>query len=136
MSVLESERGAEKLVLRRPGAPAPLLVQNAPAHQRPFIHPLAAPDGQGELTEDMPAHHPWQRGLYVGLNEVGGFGFWKQGTGAAGESDGTFHPQPLVGPAVDGAWVVWQVRSQWRAPGGAPLGGDPDLAPVRRGRPL
>jgi len=121
MSALQSEWGAEKLVLRRPGAPAPLLVQNAPPHRRPFIHPLAAPDGQGELTEDMPAHHPWQRGLYVGLNDVGGVGFWKEGTGAAGESDGTFHPQPLEGPAVDGARATWQVRSQWRAPGGAPL---------------
>ncbi len=121
MSVLQAESGSERLVLRRACAAAPLLVQHAPAHRRPFIHPLAAPDGQGELTEDMPAHHPWQRGLYVGLNEVDGVGFWKEGTGAAGERDGTFHPASLSTPTLAGSRASWQVHTQWRAPGGEPV---------------
>ena len=84
MRILQAESAPERLAIHRPGSSAPLLVQHTPAHRRPFIHPLAAPDGQGELTEDMPAHHPWQRGLYVGLNDLDGVGFWKEGTSAAG----------------------------------------------------
>jgi hypothetical protein len=118
---LQAECGPERVAIRRPGAPTPLLVQNAPAHRRPFIHPLAAPDGAGELTEDMPAHHPWQRGLYVGLNDVGGVGFWKEGTGAVGETDGTFHPAPLAAPRLEGKLASWEVYTQWQAPGGAPV---------------
>lgn len=121
MNALEAEVGPQRLALRRPGSPAPLLVQHAPAHRRPFIHPLAAPDGQGELTEDMPAHHPWQRGLYVGLNDLDGIGFWKEGQGLAGETDGTFHPQPLEAPVLAGPRASWQVLTQWQAPGGAPV---------------
>ena len=121
MSHLQIESGAERLAIFRAGERAPLLVQRAPAHQRPFIHPLAAPDGVGELTEDRPPHHPWQRGLYVGLNDLDGVGFWKEGKGEAGESDGTFHPAPLGAPVLDAQRVSWAVHTQWQAPGGAPV---------------
>ena len=83
-----------RLLIRRAGAPAPLLIQNARADSRPFIHPLAAPDGNGVLTEDSPAHHKWQHGLYVGLNQVNGHDFWKR--------DEVFHPKPMAPPKVSG----------------------------------
>ena len=121
MSLLQLQSGPEQLAIHRSGTAAPLLVQHAPAHRRPFIHPLAAPDGVGALTEDMPAHHPWQRGLYVGLNDLDGVGFWKEGTGAADESDGTFHPAPLQAAVLPDGRVSWTVRTQWQAPGGAPV---------------
>lgn len=121
MSVLQLKCEPERLAIHRPGSSAPLLVQHAPAHRRPFIHPLAAPDGEGALTEDMPHHHPWQRGLYVGLNDLDGIGFWKEGKGEVGESDGTFHPAPLEAPALQEGRVCWTVRTQWQAPGGTPV---------------
>ena len=94
-----------RLLIRRAGAPAPLLIQNARADSRPFIHPLAAPDGNGVLTEDSPAHHKWQHGLYVGLNQVNGHDFWKR--------DEVFHPKPMAPPKVSGHTVQWVVESLW-----------------------
>ena len=58
----------------------PLLVQNAQEGIRPYIHPIKAPDGKGELTEFSPGHHKHQTGLYWGLKEANGrdyFMNWK-----------------------------------------------------------
>lgn len=54
---------ADKIEVRREGAPAPLLVQNTTADIRPYIHPLMAPDGNGVLTQFRPNHHIHQTGL-------------------------------------------------------------------------
>lgn len=67
-------------VLRSEGA-EPLLVQNAHDGVRPYIHPIKAPDGKGDLTEFSPGHHKHQTGLYWGLKEVNGrdyFMNWKE----------------------------------------------------------
>ncbi len=102
--------------MRREGEQAPLLVQNAPENQRPFIHPWQAPDGAGTLTENAPPHHPWQHGLYVGLNDVNGVGFWTEG-----KTDGTFHPAPLTPATIEGNTATWEVVTEWRDPDGKPL---------------
>lgn len=110
-----------RLALFRPGLAAPLLVQNAPEDARAFIHPLLAPDGRGTLTENEPPHHAWQHGLYVGLNDVSGVGFWTEGRLAGHGPDGTFHPAPLSPPELAGATARWTVTSCWRDPAGADL---------------
>ena len=99
----------------------PVLVQEAPAQGRPYIHPLHAPKGSGILTENAPGHHPWQHGLYVGLNDVNGIGFWTEGLGADREKDGLFACSALSDPAQSGERIQWEVQCQWSAPGGAPL---------------
>ncbi len=48
----------------------PILVQNAQADIRPYIHPITAPDGNGILTQLRPDHHTHQTGLYWGLKRV------------------------------------------------------------------
>ncbi|MFN0128109.1 MAG: DUF6807 family protein [Verrucomicrobiales bacterium] len=50
----------------------PLLTQNARADFRPYLHPILAPDGNGELTQFSPGHHKHQTGLYWGLTRVNG----------------------------------------------------------------
>jgi len=63
-----------------------ILVQNAGENFRPYIHPIAAPDGKGVLTEFSPEHHKHQTGLYWGLTSVNGrnyfqnpgSGYWKR----------------------------------------------------------
>jgi putative membrane-bound dehydrogenase-like protein len=63
---------AGTIAVFRAGARQPILVQNAPADARPYLHPIAAPDGRGVVTEYSPGHHPHQTGLYWGhtrLNE-------------------------------------------------------------------
>lgn len=100
----------------------PILVQHAAADNRPYIHPLRAPDGQGCLTEDQPWHHWWQHGIYTGLHGVNGADFWTEGLARNGlEHDGTFHPRPLASPCVDGNVASWQVETAWRAPQGADI---------------
>jgi hypothetical protein len=49
-----------------------ILVQNAKSNERPFIHPIIAPDGKGVLTEYRPRHHPHQTGIYWGFKLLNG----------------------------------------------------------------
>lgn len=112
-----------QLLIARSKLVAPLLVQHARPDHRPYIHPILAPDGRGVLTEDAPPHHPWQHGLYVGLNDVNGIGFWTEGLRGS-PHDGSFHPRPLTAPHVEGQQVDWSVVTDWRAPDGSPLLGE------------
>ncbi len=95
----------------------PILTVNAPPDGRPFIHPWLAPDGVGSITENKPAHHPWQHGLYTGLNDVNGIGFWTEGL-TGNPMDGTIHVAELSLSKCSGDNVSWQVESHWHAPDG------------------
>ncbi|GAB2558520.1 PVC-type heme-binding CxxCH protein [Spirosoma areae] len=50
----------------------PIVTQVAKADFRPYLHPIAAPDGKGVLTEYSPGHHKHQTGLYWGFTRVNG----------------------------------------------------------------
>ncbi len=50
----------------------PIVTQVAGSDHRPYLHPIAAPDGVGELTEYSPGHRPHQTGLYWGFTRVNG----------------------------------------------------------------
>ena len=39
---------------------------------RPYLHPIAAPDGKGDVTEFSPDHHRHQTGLYWGFTRLNG----------------------------------------------------------------
>ncbi len=119
-SPLRGDHTPSCIAIFRHDQSTPLLVQRADPDTRPFIHPILAPDGNGTLTENAPPHHPWQHGLYVGLNDVNGVGFWTEGR-ANNPQDGSFHPRPLAKPSVDGSTCQWEVISDWRAPDGSPL---------------
>lgn len=67
-----------KAVDIRRGDGSPVLTHRIAVGQRPSIHPLHAPVGDGILTEDTPGHHPWQHELYTGFNLVNCIGFWKE----------------------------------------------------------
>lgn len=119
--MLRVENTPEQMKIYRDGLDVPLLVQNAFADKRPYIHPILAPDGVGVLTEDAPPHHPWQHGLYVGLNDVNGVGFWTETA-----QDGTFHPEQ-PGEWNRDKWKLgadqarWTVETEWRDPAGNAL---------------
>jgi Methane oxygenase PmoA len=117
---LRVESSADTVSVFREGSTTPLLVQNAVADRRPFIHPITVPGGEAAVTEDAPSHHPWQHGLYIGLNDVDGFGFWSEGLSPKNaDTDGTFHPR-LVGSAqADGDRASWTVETEYRDPQGA-----------------
>jgi hypothetical protein len=48
---------------------------------RPYLHPLRDPSGRVVLTEDRPADHPWQHGIFTGFHRVNGFNYWKEDQG-------------------------------------------------------
>jgi hypothetical protein len=112
---LQVKNSSRRIEIYRSGTDRPLITQHAEADRRPFIHPILPPDCVGELTENEPAHHPWQHGLYVGLNDVNGIGFWTEGL-TGNEQDGTFHPSPLLPPRTKGNQVAWDVITEWRNP--------------------
>jgi putative membrane-bound dehydrogenase-like protein len=66
------DEAAGTIVVRRTGASAPIVTQHARPGHRPYLHPIAAPDGNGVLTEANPAHHPHQTGLYWGFTRLNG----------------------------------------------------------------
>lgn len=92
-----------------------LIAQKCYPDRRPFVHPVMAPDGVGILTEDQPAHHPWQHGIYIGLNDVNGQGFWCEGMLPSRKCDGTFHPTPIqLLPSDNSSLVNWQFDCLYR----------------------
>jgi len=48
---------------------------------RPYLHPVHDPSGQLVLTEDRPADHPWQHGIFTGFHRVNGINYWKEDEG-------------------------------------------------------
>jgi hypothetical protein len=48
---------------------------------RPYLHPVRDPSGRVILTEDKPADHPWQHGIFTGFHRVNGFNYWKEDEG-------------------------------------------------------
>jgi len=50
-------------------------------NSRPYLHPVRDASGQAVLTEDRPADHPWQHGIFTGFHRVNGFNYWKEDEG-------------------------------------------------------
>lgn len=69
---IEQDEQAGTISVFRPGGRQPILTQNARPDGRPYLHPIAAPDGKGVLTENSPEHHKHQTGLYWGFTRVNG----------------------------------------------------------------
>ena len=96
------------------GLRPPLVVQNAAPSARPYLHPMLAPDGLGCATENAPPHHPWQHGLYFGLNKVNGVGFWTERLRPkSAATDGTVNCTQLV-TRLTGRSAQWTVTASWR----------------------
>jgi putative heme-binding domain-containing protein len=50
-------------------------------NSRPYLHPVRDPSGKVVLTEDRPADHRWQHGIFTGFHRVNGFNYWKEDEG-------------------------------------------------------
>lgn len=89
----------------------PILTQVARKNFRPYIHPISDPAGTKAIyTEDAPAHHKWQHGLYVGMHGVNGHSFWN--------NDDWFHPRPIKLFHAEGNGAGWVVETEWQGPKG------------------
>lgn len=69
--IRQDKENATIAVFRSEGNQA-VMTQVARPGERPYIHPIIAPDGNGLLTEFRPEHHPHQTGIYWGLKLVNG----------------------------------------------------------------
>ena len=69
---IRHDEKAGTLSVFRAGSNALVLTQHARPDFRPYLHPIAAPDGKGVLTEYSPGHHKHQTGLYWGFTRVNG----------------------------------------------------------------
>ena len=69
-AILDEETGTITVV--RQGESEPIVTQNAAIDHRPYLHPIATPDGKGEFTEYSPGHHKHQTGIYWGFTRVNG----------------------------------------------------------------
>ena len=60
----------------RKNSKEPILSQVSKKDNRPYIHPIIAPDGNGIMTQYRPSHHLHQTGIYWGLKLVNGRDFF------------------------------------------------------------
>ena len=67
---LERDENTGTITVHREATPKAILTQVAGPATRPYLHPIVAPDGKGELTEFSPGHHKHQTGLYWGFTRV------------------------------------------------------------------
>src|SRR5918997_1728723 len=127
MSQLSAVATPHRIALSRPGTEAPLLVQRAAPDHRPYLHPVLAPDGAGVVTEDAPAHHPWQHGVYTGLTDVA-FGQYAYGglflrmPYRAGQGGAARSSEGGDARAADGARARWMAVAM-------PIDGRPAVRP-------
>lgn len=70
--IAELDADGDRVVVHRGDPSTPTVTQHALPEQRPYLHPVLAPDGQGVLTQNRPDHHPHQTGIYWGLTRVDG----------------------------------------------------------------
>src|SRR5260221_8910879 len=73
---------------------------------RPYLHPVRDPSGRVVLTEDHPADHPWQHGIFTGFHgKVNGHEYWM-------ENDGQIRFRRLLGVEDGENQVGWRAVSE------------------------
>jgi len=82
---LKLERGAKELRLLAQSAGSAawfeLLTHVLDPALRPYLHPVRDLSGHVVLTDNRPADHPWQHGIFTGFHRVNGFNYWKEDEG-------------------------------------------------------
>jgi hypothetical protein len=74
----------DRITTTRASDKVTLVTQHAGAEMRPYLHPILAPDGKGELTEFSPGHHKHQTGLYWGFTRVNDRDYFHNNKGDSG----------------------------------------------------
>lgn len=101
LRIEQDEKGEAILVFRADGQ-EPILTQQVGANFRPYLHPIAAPDGKGVLTQYSPGHHKHQTGLYWGFTRVNGRDYFHNPAG------GYWRRVSAKVVAATGPQVKWQ----------------------------
>ncbi len=114
-SRIKMESSASKLVVRSqlPGQSdwIELATYVMETNSRPYLHPVRDASGRVVLTEDRPADHPWQHGIFTGFHRVNGFNYWK-------EDEGKQRFVRLLDSKEDSDRVSWRALVELVAPNG------------------
>jgi len=115
IQVLPGEKSL-RVMARLPGAEkeVELLGYVADPALRPYLHPVRDPAGRVVLTEDKPADHVWQHGIYTGLHKVNGLDFWT-------EREGRQRFVRLLNIHQEQGSAGWVALAEWVAPDGKVL---------------
>ncbi len=98
--------------VERPGRTSFELVHAVLARgERPYLHPVRDASGRFILTEDKPADHPWQHGIFTGFHRVNGFNYWK-------EDEGKQRLVRVLTATNNEARAGWTSLSEWIDPKG------------------
>jgi hypothetical protein len=69
---IRKDKADTSFAVFRKNGKEPILTQIVKKEERPYIHPIVAPDGKGVITEFRPGHHLHQTGIFWGLKLVNG----------------------------------------------------------------
>ena len=116
---VRQDTDAGTITVHRVGEETPILTQNAREDFRPYIHPIVAPDGKGELTQYSPGHHPHQTGLYWGMTRVNGRDFFHHPEGTHWKRAGAMVLKPTS--SQTDLNVRWQTIYQMLNEDGKPI---------------
>lgn len=105
-----------------PGGPRRIFFYSTDARFRTHIHPLNAPGSEYAVTRFRPADHPWQYGIFTGLNAVNGLDFWCCGDAVyAEEIRGAMRHRKLENVESSPERIAFTAVNEWLRPGGRVL---------------
>ena len=112
---MKVEKAPDRLVVRTRSSNSEAWIDLAnyvmkPA-SRPYLHPVRDASGSVVLTEDRPADHPWQHGIFTGFHRVNGFNYWK-------EDEGRQRFVRLLDLQEDADRIAWRALVELVAPDG------------------
>ena len=113
--VARHDEAAGKITIHRDGIANPILTQNARPDFRPYLHPITAPDGKGELTQLSPDHHRHQTGLYWGFTNANGRDYFHHPEGSY------WRRRAAEIVSADGESVKWRTVYDMLGANGAPI---------------
>lgn len=82
---------------------------------RPYLHPVRAVNSLQILTQDRPADHPWQHGIFTALHAVNGLDFWTEHRTPAPER-GRIEQTAIEGVTLSRSGAGWCSTSVWLTP--------------------
>ena len=89
---------------------------------RTHIHPLNVPGTEYAMTRFRPADHPWQYGIFCGLNKVNELDFWSCGDAAyPPEVRGSMRNREVVDAVESEDGITFTALNEWSGPNGSPI---------------
>jgi putative heme-binding domain-containing protein len=108
---MKIERRGHEMIVR--SGVVELLTFVMDSNERPYMHPVHDASGSITLTDNRPADHPWQHGIFTGFRgNINGHEYWL-------EKDGRQHFETLRNVTEHAGKVSWTAVTTFVAPDGS-----------------